>query len=110
MPPKRPTYALTVAPLLKFTVLRLALFVAALAVLALFGARGWLLLLLAAVVSLALSYVLLRGPRAELAAAIEQRTARRLGSDEQAEDAEAEAATDTNDGDGDGDTGGRAPR
>jgi Protein of unknown function (DUF4229) len=60
-------------PLLKFTVLRLALFVAALAALALLGARGWLLLLLAAVVSLALSYVLLRGPREELASSLAQR-------------------------------------
>lgn len=91
------------APLLKFTVLRLALFVAALAVLALMGAGGWLLLLLAAVVSLALSYVLLRGPRAELAAAIEQRTARRLSADEQAEDADVDAADEDGDEDGRGD-------
>ena len=104
MLPPPATYAWTVAPLLKFTVLRLALFVAALAALALTGARGWLLLLLAAVVSLALSYVLLRGPRAELAAAIEQRTARRLSSDEQAEDAQVDAVDEDGDQEGRGES------
>ena len=104
MPAPPATYACGVAPLLKFTVLRLALFVAALAVLALLGAGGWLLLLLAAVISLALSFVLLRGPRAELAAAIEERTARRLGSDERAEDAEADALGEDDDQDGRGES------
>jgi hypothetical protein len=71
-----------VSPLLKFTVLRLALFVATLAVLYVIGARDWLLLLLAAVVSLALSYVLLRAPREELAATIEQRAQQRAANRE----------------------------
>ncbi len=66
------------SPLLKFTVLRIALFLAALVVLYLIGARDWLLLILAALVSLALSYVLLRAPREELAASIEQRVSQRL--------------------------------
>jgi hypothetical protein len=51
-----------VAPLLKYTVLRLGLFVVALAALA----------------SMLLSYVLLRGPREELAGVIEQRVSARL--------------------------------
>ena len=92
------------APLLKFTVLRFALFVAALVVLALLGARGWLLLLLAAFVSLLLSYVLLRGPREELTASIAARAGQRNGAgrrqghrlkadvDAEVEDAEIERA------------------
>ena len=71
------------SPLLKFTVLRLALFVAALGVLYVIGARDWLLLLLAAFVSLALSYVLLRSPREELAASIEQRAGQRAAERQQ---------------------------
>ena len=81
------------APLVKFTVLRIALFVVVLAVLSLLGARGWLLLLLAAVISLGLSYVLLRGPREELAEALAQRSStrgrRRSRTDEVAEDEDA---------------------
>jgi len=71
-----------VSPLLKFSALRIALFVAALAVLYVIGARDWLLLLLAALVSLALSYVLLRAPREELAASIEQRAQQRAANRE----------------------------
>lgn len=87
-------------PVLVYTVLRLGLFVAVLAVLALLGARGWLLLLVAAVISLVLSYVLLRGPRERLAAQVAERVdpARRrptrfdqtLDDDAAAEDAEAD--------------------
>lgn len=83
-------------PLLVYTVLRLALFVAVLAVIALLGARGWLLLLLAAAVSFALSYVLLRGPRERLAEQVAERAdpsrrrpgriARALDDDARAED------------------------
>jgi hypothetical protein len=71
-----------VSPLLKFTVLRIALFLAALVVFYLIGARDWLLLLLAAFVSLALSYVLLRAPREELAASIEKRAQQRAANRE----------------------------
>ncbi|HEX5534184.1 MAG TPA: DUF4229 domain-containing protein [Actinomycetales bacterium] len=70
------------SPLLKFSALRIALFVAALAVLYVIGARDWLLLFLAAFVSLALSYVLLRAPREELAASIEQRAQQRAANRE----------------------------
>lgn len=86
------------SPLLKFTALRIALFIAALVLLYLTGARDWLLLLLAAVVSLALSYVLLRGPRDELAASLQERTSERLrrrsraDEDATAEDAAVDAA------------------
>lgn len=58
---------------MKYTVMRLALFVAALAVFALLGAGGWLLVVLAALVSFALSYVLLRRPREELTQVIAAR-------------------------------------
>lgn len=83
------------APLLKFTLLRIALFLAVLALLYVAGARSWLLLLLAAVISLALSYILLRGPRDELAAALAARSFRERTSwadeDAEAEDADADA-------------------
>ena len=89
--------------LLRYTVLRLAVFVASLLLLALGGARGILLLVLATAVSAALSYLLLRGPRSALSAALEDRTRRRLEAraarpatglraDEAAEDAEADAS------------------
>lgn len=83
-------------PFLRYTVLRLALFAAALVVFALLGAGGWLLVLLAAVASLALSVVLLRGPREDLSRVLARRTAPRSrpertasspGEDETAEDA-----------------------
>lgn len=64
-------------PLLKYTVLRLALFIACLLLLRLLGANGWLLLLLAAVLSLGLSFLLLRGPREEVAAVLADRVERR---------------------------------
>ena len=63
---------------LRYTVLRIALFVAALAVLALLGASQLTALVGAAVVSLLLSYVLLRGPRDAAALAIAERTRARL--------------------------------
>lgn len=79
----------------RFTVLRLGLFAAAVAVLWLLQVRGLLLALLSAFVSVALSYVLLQGPRAELAQVLAERAARRAGrsgllQDAAAEDAEAE--------------------
>jgi hypothetical protein len=50
-------------PLLIYTLLRLALFGAALGLLYLVGLRGWLLPTVAVVVALALSYLTLAGPR-----------------------------------------------
>jgi len=74
--------------------LRLALFVVCLFGFALLGARPILAVLLAAVVSMALSYVLLRRQRdavaAQLAERIQRRTERRgapKGADEEVEDA-----------------------
>lgn len=84
--------------MLRYTVLRLALFVAVLGGLALAGARGVLLIGLTVVVSIALSYLLLRRQRDAVAAAIAERMQTRLeaprgagGTDEAAEDAEDEA-------------------
>lgn len=64
-------------PVAKYTLLRLGLFVAALAVLYALGGDGWLVLLLAAVISLALSYVLLRRQREEMAEEIAERVRER---------------------------------
>jgi hypothetical protein len=65
-----------VLPLLKFTVMRLALFVAALGLLILLGASQLGALLGAAVISFLLSYVLLRRPRQQLAEQIAARVDR----------------------------------
>ncbi len=78
-------------PYVSFTVLRLALLAAVIAVLYAAGARGFLLLVLAAVISLALSYVLLAGPRAAMTRQIEERVSGRVArrapsQDELAED------------------------
>jgi hypothetical protein len=62
-----------VNPVAKYTLLRLGLFVACLAALYAVGGNGWLVLVLAAVISLALSYVLLRRQREEMAEAIADR-------------------------------------
>jgi hypothetical protein len=67
-----------VSPLLKYSVLRLALFVVSLVTFRALGARGILSVVLAAFVSMLLSYVLLRGPRDELTGAIERRVSDRL--------------------------------
>jgi uncharacterized membrane protein YraQ (UPF0718 family) len=89
-------------PLVRYTVLRLVLFVASLALLWLVGVRrSVLLLVLAALVSMALSYLLLRRQRDEVARALADRVGERLpvgramsglAADADAEDAEAEAA------------------
>jgi Protein of unknown function (DUF4229) len=79
-----------VGPVLKYSTLRLALFLLALLGLYLAGARGLLLLVLAALVSLALSFVLLRGPRAEMAETVAERTRRRLERSRTDPDAAAE--------------------
>ena len=80
---------------LRYSVLRLALFAAVLGVLALAGARGILLVALTVVVSLALSYLLLRRQRDAVAAAIAARVGERPhqrgGVDELVEDAADEA-------------------
>lgn len=93
-------------PLLKYSVLRLALFVAAMGLLSLVGIRALLPnLLLAGVVSLLLSYLLLRRPREELSRQIADRVSGRLSSgpsrrkplglddDSEAEDAAIDAAS-----------------
>jgi membrane protein implicated in regulation of membrane protease activity len=66
-----------VLPLLKYTVLRLALFIGAIWALTLLGASPLVALIGAAVVSFLLSYLLLRGPREQLAEQIAGRIERR---------------------------------
>ena len=66
------------APLLKYTVFRLALFVAALALLAALGAGVIVAVVGAALISMLLSYLFLKRPREELARLIQERTERRL--------------------------------
>ena len=86
-------------PLLRYTVLRLALFVASLGVFGLLGVRGVALLLLSALVSLGLSYVLLRRQRDAVATVLAERSRNRLDrrhpggvdADAATEDAEDEA-------------------
>ena len=60
------------SPYLKYTVLRLGVFVVVLLVLIQLGAHSWLALGLAAVVSVLLSLVLLRRQREEMAARLQQ--------------------------------------
>jgi hypothetical protein len=86
-----------VLPLLKYSVMRLALFVAAMGLLYLIGIQALLPnLLCAGVISLLLSYVLLRRPREELSQQIAGRVEARLHDPERrsriAEDAEIEDA------------------
>ncbi|GED10095.1 hypothetical protein CCE02nite_20940 [Cellulosimicrobium cellulans] len=86
-----------VVPVVVYSVLRLLLFAAALGVLWFAGLRGWLLVLVAAVVALMLSYLTLRKPREAasryLAARAEHRTrtgerfSREIEDDAAAEDA-----------------------
>jgi hypothetical protein len=95
-------------PLLKYSVMRLALFVASMGLLYLLQIRGLLNIVLAAVISLLLSYLLLRRPREELTQQIADRVAGRLKGGPSArrsslgldDDAEAEdAALDSAEGD-----------
>ena|GEM_PF-3101162 len=86
--------------MVRFSLLRLALFGAALVVLRLAGMGGWLLVVVAAVVAAALSYVLFGRQRTAAATWIaERRTGQRprfgagVAADEAAEDAAADAAT-----------------
>ena len=79
-------------PTLKYTVMRLGLFVAALALMLLLGARGVLAVALAVVVSALLAFVLLRNQRDAVAGQVSQGLQRRLANrrpvspDEQVED------------------------
>jgi ABC-type bacteriocin/lantibiotic exporter with double-glycine peptidase domain len=73
-----PDYIGVVVALLKYSVLRLALFVATLALLALLHAGLLLASLLAVLISMMLSYVLLRGPRDALAQQISDRAHHRI--------------------------------
>jgi hypothetical protein len=79
----------------RYTLLRLGLFAVVLAALFVAGARGVLLIGLTVVVSLALSYLLLRKQRDQVAEVIAERVAqpRRRGGgvDEAVEDAEDDA-------------------
>ncbi len=79
---------------LRYTALRLLLLVAVAGVLVLLGVRGPLLVVLAVLISAALSYVLLSGPRNAVVRHLEQRAAARRAAadpDAAAEDAEDEA-------------------
>lgn len=84
-------------PVVTYTALRLGLLAAAAVVLYLLGMRGWLLVLVAALVGWGLSYLLLARQRDAAARSLAARDARRRaarGTDEDtlAEDAEADAA------------------
>ena len=90
---------------LKYSVLRLSLFVMATVVVWQLGATPVLAVLIGAVISLLLSYVLLRGPREEMAQALAARVSARAGrparpprrgraQDEAAEDRAADAVHD----------------
>ena len=65
-------------PLLKYSVLRLALFVLALGLLSLLGAGRVAAVIGAALISMMLSYVLLRGPREALSQQISDRAHHRI--------------------------------
>jgi hypothetical protein len=81
---------------LRYSVLRLLLLLGVLCVLWLVGLRGALLLVVTLVVSVPLSYVVLRGPREAMTQQVAERMARRMQEpgpdvDTAAEDAEADA-------------------
>ncbi len=84
-------------PFVRYSILRLTLLVAVGAVLWVVGARGWLWLLLTALISVTLSYVLLKLPREQAAQAIEDQVAGRRrpggasGIDRDADDEDAES-------------------
>ena len=83
-------------PTLKYTVMRLALFVVAIGVLTLLGVRGLPAIALAVVISAMLSYLLLRRQRDVVAGQVSAGLRRRMGTnrgagaDEQIEDAVSE--------------------
>ncbi len=89
---------------LRYSLLRLALFVAVAAVIYLVGARGWLWVLISIVVSAALSYLWLKQPRDDLAQRLAQRVEHRhegkglggrIADDNAAEDAEIESTSES---------------
>lgn len=73
-------YAGGVGPFVRYSILRLTLLVAVGLVLWALGARGWLWLLLTAVISFTASYVLLQLPREQAAQALDARVRGRQGS------------------------------
>lgn len=81
-----------------YTMLRLLIFLVVALVLYLVGARSFMLVLLAVLISAGLSYVLLRGPRDRVATQLQNRMehrqqskfARRIDADNEAEDAAAD--------------------
>ena len=79
-------------PLLTYTLLRLALFGAALGLLYLVGLRGWLLPTVAVVVALALSYLTLTRPRDAAARWIAARAGRRAAERADSPKVDADAA------------------
>lgn len=79
-------------PLLTYSLLRLALFGAALGLLYVAGLRGWLLAVVAVVVALALSYLTLRKPRDAAAQWMATRAERRAAAREAAPRVDADAA------------------
>ena len=91
-------YAGGVVALLKYSVLRLALFVAVLALLAVFGMGQLFAIIGAALVSMMLSYLFLSGPRnaaaSELAERVQRRAAAHGPSGAQADAAHEDAAVD----------------
>jgi hypothetical protein len=72
-----------VVPFLKFTVLRLALFLVALVTVYWLSHSVVAAVFLGAVISALLSYVLLRGPRDELAGALQSKVQQRLSAGEE---------------------------
>lgn len=79
-------------PLLTYSLLRLALFGAALGLLYVAGLRGWLLPVVAVVVALTLSYLTLRKPRDAAARWMATRAERRAAAREAAPRVDADAA------------------
>lgn len=84
-------------PFVRYSILRLTLLVAVGAVLWVVGARGWLWLLLTALISVTVSYVLLKLPREQAAQAIDdqisgrRRPGRASAIDRDADDEDAES-------------------
>ncbi|WP_148043191.1 DUF4229 domain-containing protein [Flexivirga caeni] len=63
--------------MLRYTVWRLLIFIVALLVLFALQLRGWPLLLLSAVISLVVSFFLLRGPREQFATQLQRKVSER---------------------------------
>lgn len=77
-----------------YTLLRLAFLAGALGALYVMGMRGWLLVLVAAVVAFTLSYLLLRGPRDAAARWLAERGARARAGDPEARGFSRDAVAD----------------